>query len=297
MSRVVVIGSINNDIVVSAERHPHPGETVSGTGLAQFPGGKGANQAVASARAGATTALVAAVGDDDAGGRLVVFLREAQIDLSNVAVRADEPTGTALITVAGGENSIVVVPGANGTLGVDSLDRFEIGATDVVVAQFETPVDTTLEAFRRARAAGAETLLNPAPMAAVPDELLEVTSILVVNEHEFAELFAVPVERLLAATDPHTIVASAAFSGVVVVTLGAAGVVIATGSELERIDGRSAVAVDSTGAGDCFVGYLAAGVSAGRSLVDATQLANAAAALSVTRHGAAASIPFASELS
>lgn len=292
MGRVHVVGSITQDIVVEAARHPRPGETVVATALRTHPGGKGANQAVAAARAGAPTVLIGCVGDDAAGRELLSVIQAAGVDCSAVCVIAGVPTGTGFITLAGGENAIVFLPGANAHVAPESA-RIELLAGDVCVAQLETPVETTADAFRRARAVGATTVFNPAPADEVPDALLALADVLVVNEHEFASIFGTTVERCLSAAD---MPAHERFHGTVIATRGADGVVIWNGGPPVLIAGHPVGVVDSTGAGDCFVGYLAAGLAGGLSLEQAARRGNRAAAISVTRHGAISSIPSAAEL-
>ncbi len=281
--RVVVVGSVNRDLVAVVDRHPHPGETLLGTTLVATTGGKGGNQATAAARAGAPTVLVARVGDDEGGRSCVAELRGAGVDTTFITVDPDAPTGTAIVTVAGGENTIVVVPGANGRLA--DLD-VPLGPGDAVVAQHETPVAPVAAAFARARAVGATTVLNPAPAAPVDDDLLALVDVLVVNEHER--------EIVLGAADPPR---HPAFSGTVIETLGRHGARAwrRDGSTV-TVPGRAVDAVDSTGAGDCFVGYLVAGLVAGVPLEAALERANRAAALSTTRPGAAVSVPPAAEV-
>lgn len=282
--RVVVVGSVNRDLVVGVDRHPAPGETLLGTTLVTTTGGKGGNQATAAARAGAPTLLVARIGADEGGRECLAELRGAGVDTTFTHVDPDAPTGTAVVTVAGGENTIVVVPGANGRLEDTPVP---LAAGDAVVAQHETPTAPVLAAFARAREAGAATVLNPAPAAPVADELLALTDVLVVNEHER--------EIVLGAADPPR---HPAFAGTVVETLGRRGVRAwpAGGGAVVEVAGRVVDAVDSTGAGDCFVGYLVAGLVAGTPLEAALERANRAAALSTTRPGAAASVPTAAEV-
>ncbi len=180
MFDVCVVGSANLDLVATAARAPAPGETVLGHSYAEHAGGKGLNQAVAAARSGAATAFVGALGTDDAAARLRDVLEHDGIDHAGVRVVEDLPSGRALITVGDdGENSIVVVAGANGAVVVDSIPPAR-----VVLAQLEIPLDAIIEAFRLAKAAGATTVLNPAPAAELPDELLELTDIVIPNEHE-----------------------------------------------------------------------------------------------------------------
>lgn len=296
MARVFVIGSINHDIVVSAPRHPAVGETLMGSGVETFPGGKGANQAVAAARANAKTTMYGMVGDDAPGRSLVGFLRSSGVDTAGVQINDAAPTGTALITVAGGDNTIVVVAGANGAVTGDAVPSNVLQPGDVLMAQFETPMEAIVTAFGTARSDGATTFLNPAPAATIPQDLLPLIDYLVVNETEFELTFGFeptsspPLDRPPTFDD---------FAGTVIATLGARGALAWTGGNRSTpisVDGIEVVAVDSTGAGDCFCGYLAAAVSSGRDLLSALQIANRAAAVSVTRPGAASSIPLLSEI-
>lgn len=292
MSRVIVVGSINQDMVAEAERHPCPGETVIGRTLRFHPGGKGANQAVAAARAGSAAVLIGCLGDDEAGKALLAVLQSSGVDCSAVRNVPDVPTGRGIITLAGGENTIVVIAGANACVTPELVARVEFAPGDICVAQLETPVETTVYAFRRARTAGATTVFNPAPAQQAPDELLVLSDILVVNVHEFSAIYGVPVGPCL----NEGRLPESAFRGSLIATLGADGVAIRGEGRWTRIPGLSVEAVDSTGAGDCFVGYLAAGLALGNPLEQAALRANRAAAISVTRHGAISSIPHAAEV-
>ncbi len=278
MFDVVVVGSINLDLVVRTARLPGPGETVGGHDYAEHPGGKGLNQAVAAARAGARTALVGAVGDDAAGHRLLDVAAGSGVDTSLVHVRRDSPTGRALITVSDdAENSIVVVPGANAT-----ATASELPPAHVVVAQLEVPHRTVLAAFRSAREIGVRTVLDPAPAGPLADELVEATDVIVPNEHEI-ELIGgreALMERGVQA---------------VVVTRGAAGVVVRERTGAGDADWSQPAfevdARDTTGAGDAFCGVLAAGLAAGGALAGAVRRAAAAGALAATVPGAVPSLP------
>ena len=190
MSRVFVVGSINMDVVATADRHPRPGETVPGSELGFSEGGKGANQAVASSRAGAETVMVGRLGDDDFGRRLEAFLRDEGLDLEHVASESGVPTGTAVVTVADSESTIVVIPGANAALTPAHVQALPVEAGDVVVAQFEVSLETVEAALRRARDQGAATILNPAPALECEPRLLDLADVLVVNETELAFLGA-----------------------------------------------------------------------------------------------------------
>ncbi|MAV27193.1 MAG: ribokinase [Gammaproteobacteria bacterium] len=289
---VYVIGGINQDIVATSDSHPRPGETLTGHDLNYYPGGKGANQAVGAARAGADVAMIACRGNDVFGEGLRAYLVDADVDCSRVRVTDEVPTGTALIVVAGGENSIIVVLGANGQLRPEDIEDVSFAKGDVVVAQFETPTETTLFAFKAARQVGAKTLLNPSPVVDPIPGLIAQTDVLVVNEHEFEAILGEPLEPVLAGGS-----VSSDYAGTVVVTLGSDGVLaLPPVGDRIRHDGVSVDVLDSTGAGDCYMGYLAASLHAGDSLETATGRANQAAAISVTRPGAASSIPEAGEL-
>lgn len=290
MARVFVIGSLNSDIVVTANLHPKPGETLQGNSLAQYAGGKGLNQAVAAKRAGADVVMVGATGADASGESLSAYLAAEGVDTTGVKVVTGQPTGTAIITVAGGENTIVYVAGANTALGLDQLQDFKPHSGDVVVAQFETPVATTINAFEQARSEGALTVLNPAPADEVPLELLALTDYLVVNEHEFAIIFGQSAQDAIKSEHaPNT--AGNKFTGTLVLTLGRQGVVAWSQGKVLREEGITVDMVDSTGAGDCFVGYMAAALAKGEALAEALKIANSAAAQSVAKSGAATSMP------
>jgi ribokinase len=270
---VCVVGSANLDLVAGTERIPGPGETVLGDSYAEHPGGKGLNQAVAAARSGAATAFVGALGDDDAARRLRQVLADDAIDATLVAT-VDSPTGRALITVsAAGENSIVVVPGANA-----SVTPLDLPPAAVVLTQLEVPVDAVIAAMHHGRTNGATTILNPAPARPLPDALLRLCDIVVPNEHEVELLGG--VERLLALGVRH-----------VVVTLGSRGAELHSPGSVIPIPPFQVTPVDTTGAGDTFCGALAAALAAGSDLEVALTHASATAALSTTRHGAVPSIP------
>lgn len=290
MRKVYVIGSINNDIVVNTARYPKPGETVHGTGLQQYPGGKGANQAVAAARAGAEAYMIGMVGDDEAGNRLRAFLHENHVDVDGIGTHRLQPTGTAIITVADNDNTIVVVAGANGELGSDSISQISFQKGDIVVAQFETPIETTRQVFMYAKEAGAQTVLNPAPAVEVASDLLDLVDALIVNEHEYEIVFGQPLPNTLMRKD------IGFFAGIVIVTLGANGFKALINDTMIERTGIEVKVADTTGAGDCFVGYFAAGLAAALPAQKALEEANIAAALSVTKSGAAISIPFKREI-
>lgn len=299
MAKVIVIGSINMDIVVTAVRHPKLGETVHGSTLQFIPGGKGANQAVAAARAGAETVLIASVGEDRFGGQLTSFVREAGVDTSAVRVADGASTGAALIIVdAQGQNSIVVVSGANSRLEPADLDAVQVERGDVVVAQLEVPVTAVGAAFERARARGATTILNPTPAQDMGRELDRLADVLVVNEIELNTLAqtAITSRSSIGEIRAAMAVLGGASGRTVVATLGARGAVAVIGDRLVEVAGRPVEAVDTTGAGDCFVGALAARLGAGEAIAAALDFANVAASICVGRVGAGPSMPTLEEI-
>jgi len=283
---VVVVGSINVDLVVHADRLPAPGETVLGGRFAVHDGGKGANQAVAAARAGARVTMVGAVGDDEYGTRSLAALQAEGVDVSRVR-QLGEPTGVALVAVGRrGENQIVVATGANGVIALDEADRALIAGADVLLSSLEVPVATVVDALRAAHAAGVTAILNPAPAHALPADVLAMGPILTPNEHEL--IVAIGNDQAEGALDE----LAARNAGPIVVTQGAAGALLADGSMRERFEGFTPPqVVDTTGAGDTFCGVLAASLAEGMPLPGAIVRANAAAALSVAANGARAGMP------
>jgi ribokinase len=276
---VCVVGSSNLDLVVTAPRHPAPGETILGTAYHEYPGGKGLNQVVAARRAGATSAFVSALGDDDAGGRLAAVLADEGVDASTVQRLTATATGRAVITVDdAGENSIVVVQGANGELRPTRLPTAR-----VVLAQLEIPMDVVVDAFAQARAAGVVTILNPAPAAALSDQLLSNCTIVIPNEHEAEQLGG--ADRLFS-------------FGVeaVVTTMGGSGVVVETPRGRQHVAPFSVTPVDTTGAGDAFCGSFAVAIAEGVDALAAARFAAAAGAIATTRVGAVPSLPWRTEI-
>lgn len=298
MGRVFVAGSINMDVVATAEHHPRIGETVAGKQVLYFPGGKGANQAVAAAKLGAPATLIGRLGQDAFGAELKAFLAAQGIELSFVRETAAAHTGTAIITIANADNSIVVVPGANALVMPDDVASASLAKGDVAVSQFEIPLASIAAFFRRARAAGAATILNPAPAIDFDHELLDLVDILVLNETELAML----ARRELAEGDDPARFIEAARSlqrrneEIICVTLGRRGALALVGGEPLLIPGRSVEAIDTTGAGDCFVGALGAQLASGTAVRDAFAYANVAASICVQRMGAAPSMPTAAEV-
>jgi ribokinase len=279
---VLVVGSVNADLVVRVDRRPAAGETVLGSDLATYPGGKGANQAVAAARLGGKVAFLGRVGTDGQGD----FLREALagdgVDIGHL-ITTPGPSGVALITVGpGGDNSIIVSPGANGRVRAADVTAAVplFAAASVVSLQLEIPLDAVLAAARTAAAGGARVVVNLSPPAAVPDELLALCDPLVVNEHEAA---------FLGATDPIGLLARGPRS--VVITRGARGAVVADGAGVTGVPSPRVEAVDTTGAGDAFTGALSVRLARGDDLPTAARFAVRVGAAAVRRPGAQTSFP------
>lgn len=285
-AELIIVGSANVDLVVQVERHPRQGETVLGGDTSVFPGGKGANTAVAGAKLGTRTSLLGAVGADAHGELLLTTLADAGVDTTLVS-RVDAPSGAAYITVSeNGENSIVVSPGANFRVGVADIDRAReaIAAARVLFAVLEVPLPTVREAAACAARAGVRVVLNASPVAPLDDETLAVLDPLIVNQHEARVLLdkadgeadGEVLARGLLALGPRS----------VVVTLGAAGAVVADAAGAVTLPAPEVDVVDTTGAGDSFAGSLAARLAAGWSLADAARDAVSIAADAVTRRGA-----------
>ena len=273
---VVVVGSANLDLVANLEHLPLPGQTLIASGYAEYPGGKGVNQAVACARMGARTAFIGCVGGDDAGVLLRSVLEQEGIDTTHLRT-VGVPTGRAFINVdSHGENAIVVVAGANAEVG--SEDNFFIPNSRVVLAQLEVPLETIAMAFSQARNSGAVTVLNPAPARVIPQSLLELVDIVVPNETESAELGGT---KALFDLGVNT----------VVTTLGADGASIESASLITHIAPHTVTPVDTVGAGDAFIGATCAELSRGSSIEDAARMGAAAGALATTVKGAVPSLP------
>ena len=297
MGRVFVAGSINMDVVATADRHPQIGETIAGNAVLYFPGGKGANQAVAAAKLGALTTLVGRLGKDAFGDQLKAFLAAQGLDLSSVHETPEAHTGTALITIANADNTIVVIPGANALVSAADVTAPALAKGDVAVSQFEIPQATIHAFFRRARAAGATTILNPAPAILFGKDLLDLVDILILNETELGFLTGT---ELRDSDDPARFVEAArALQGsdrIICITLGKRGVLALIDGQASVIAGRAVKALDTTGAGDCFVGALASRLANGTAIRNALDYANAAASICVQRMGAAPSMPTAAEV-
>jgi ribokinase len=286
MTKVVVVGSINMDLVVHTQQFPRMGETLFGEQFARHPGGKGANQAVAAQRLGASVAMVGCVGNDEFGRTLTAGLAAEGIDTRWLKTSPDTATGVALITLCLGDNAIVVVPGANMQLSPSDISAAEAAFidADVILAQLEIPLDTVMAAAQLAQKHGKPFFLNPAPAQALPAELLALCTLLTPNEFELLEALG------QADADWKTILAKHA----AVMTKGSDGAWFNQGGALVHQPGFKVEQVDSTGAGDTFNGALATFWQMG--IAEATRRASAAGALSVTRAGAQGGMPTLAEL-
>jgi ribokinase len=285
---IVVVGSINMDLVVRAPRHPEPGETILGSSFQTFPGGKGANQAVAAARLGGAVRMIGRVGTDSFGDSLLATLQKDRIDTSFVRRSADTASGVALITVnEQGQNTIVVVPGANGKLSPqdirDSREAF-VGAS-VVLLQLEIPIETVKTAAEIAREEGAGVILNPAPAQQLSSNLLSKVDFLIPNESELGLLTG--MQAVSIAADSLRSIGTRRL----VVTLGSQGVLVIDEDGHHKLDAHTVPVVDTTAAGDAFVGAFAVALTEHRSTREAAVWGNAAGALAVTAAGAQPSLP------
>jgi len=290
---VFVVGSINQDFVLQVERRPEPGETVTNAQLSKGNGGKGANQAAAAALLGADVTILGRVGDDGFGEPLVEALADKGVDTSLIEAATDSSTGTAFITITpDGENAITVAPGANRSLTVEDVDDASdsIGDARVLVVQMEVPPEVVLRAVEVATQQGTRALVNLAPPTEVPRELLEELDPLVVNEHEAAFLLGEKVEGLEGALSAAQELLALG-PGSAVVTLGEDGAVFSDGESKEHLTSPEVEVVDTTGAGDAFVGALAAKLAQEASLEDAVTYAVRAGAAAVTKEGAQGALP------
>lgn len=298
LAKICVIGSANVDLIFRTQRLPQPGETLAGHSLLQCMGGKGANQAVAAARLGADVAFVARVGNDTFGLQAVQAYQADGIDTSYVQKDVNLPTGTAAILVDDqAENCIIVVGGANQALTTQDIQNasLAIEQADLVLCQLETPVQASIEAFRIARAAGVTTVLTPAPVASVTEELLSLCDVCVPNMTEIAAL----VNRSVESRDDAELAANLLRQrGVqrVVLTMGKEGALVVDEAGATFIPPYQVKAIDTTGAGDVFTAALAVSLAEGLDICDAARRASLVAAISVTRRGTQTSFPTLNEV-
>ncbi|WP_298703859.1 ribokinase [uncultured Veillonella sp.] len=288
MNNIVVIGSCNIDITVLADKRPAAGETILGQSLHVSPGGKGANQAVAAAKLGANVTMVGYIGDDPYGQMILDNLHQHHINTDYIVTLPDETSGTAHITLAEGDNSIIVIQGANARVDETVVDKAwdAIMKADLVMLQNEIPLSTITYITKKCAAAGIKVLLNPAPAAQLDRDALENATYVTPNEHELSALY--PGQEI-----KDTMLAHA---GKIIVTLGSEGVGYAEDGELRRVPSFKVEPVDTTGAGDTFNGAFATAIVNNKSLAEAIHYGNAAAALSILKLGAQEGMPTALEV-
>lgn len=275
--KITVVGSLNMDLLTSAEKVPQVGETVLGQSFTTAPGGKGANQAVAAAKLGAEVVMIGCVGEDLYGEILLKNLWEQGVDFIHRTPVSNVSTGIAQITVSAGDNRIIVVPGANHNLTAEIVKLYEneIADSDVLLTQLEIPFETVATAIDLAGKHGVQRILNPAPAHVLPQTLLDKVDVLTPNEHEFNQMF-----KHESPTDLD-----------IVMTKGDEGSAYLRNHKASQVPGFSVEALDTTGAGDAFNGGLAFALASGQSMEGACRFANAVAALAVTKPGAQAGMP------
>ncbi|MDR0697964.1 MAG: ribokinase [Tannerella sp.] len=297
-NKIVVIGSCNTDMVIKSDRLPEPGETIIGNTFMMNPGGKGANQAVAAARMGGNVTFISKTGNDLFGKQSIELYNAEGIKTNYIFSDPDNPSGVALISVdAKGENCILVASGANGTLSIDDIEKAqeEIETSSLVLMQLEIPVKTVEYAAEIAFRKGIKVILNPAPAQALTNRLLKSLHIITPNKTEAEMLSGVKVTDWISAKAASDAISDKGVD-IVVLTLGSLGALIKEGKQYHRIEAEKVTAVDTTAAGDTFCGALSVGLSEGMNIVDAVKMACKAAAITVTRMGAQASIPYRAEI-
>lgn len=293
LKNILVVGSSNTDMIIKIDKIPIPGETVIGGKFFKMAGGKGANQAVAAARAGGNVTFISSVGNDVFGNEAMLGFKKDGIDVEYVKIDDEEATGTALIFIdKNGENSIAVASGANLNLDESHLKKVieKINNADVLLTQLEIPIKTVEEAIKIAYSAGVKIILNPAPAQPLSDELLKCISILTPNESEVELLTGIEVKDENDAKKAADVLLKKGVE-IVIITLGVKGALLTTNEGSKLIHGFKVEAEDTTAAGDVFNGALAVAISENKELNDAIKFAHAAAAISVTRIGAQPSAP------
>ena len=295
MSDILVVGSLNADLVVRAPRFPQPGETISGEDLQIIPGGKGANQAVAAARQGSSVSMLGRVGNDSFGPVLIDNLKQNSVETSHVQL-TPSATGTAIIVVdPSGQNSIVLSPGANGKVNPADVHAVSFAGYRLLLLQQEIPIETVYAAAQRAKESGVRVLLNPAPARPLPDELISLPDFILPNETELSLLTDQPVHDITSAENAaRTLLERGAQN--VIVTLGANGALIVSRQQVTHVNTYKVEVVDTTAAGDAFIGGFASALLQNKSLEEAVRYGCACGALATTKFGAQPSLPTKTEV-
>ena len=291
MPNIIVVGSLNADLVVRVPRFPQPGETISGEDLSIIPGGKGANQAVAAARQGTSVSMLGRVGNDSFGPELVNNLKQNHVDTSHVQIDKTSSTGTATIIVdSNGQNVIVLSPGGNGKVVPADMNEVAFSDYQILLLQLEIPLETVLSAARRAKESGLRILLNPAPARSLPDELISMTDFILPNEGELSLLTGQAVNDISSAEKAAKVLLARGAQNVIV-TLGAKGALIVSMEQVTHVNTYQVDVVDTTAAGDAFIGGFASALLQNKSLEEAVHYSCACGALAATKFGAQPSLP------
>ena len=292
MKSILVIGSLNMDLVINTDRMPQAGETIHGKGFAHFPGGKGANQASACARAGGNVKMLGKVGDDAYGDILLKNLSQDGVNINGIE-REKLSTGVAVITVFNGENSIILDKGANGLVDRDYIDRHidAIDWADYIIMQYEIPMETVVYVAQIVKSKGKTLIIDPAPMMEAPSELYRMADIILPNETETAQLVG-------EGNDDEASVKKMYELGCknVIMTLGKKGSIYYNGENMINQPAYKVKAIDTTGAGDCFTGSMVAALASDKTMEEALEFASKASAIAVGRRGAQPSFPWKSEV-
>ena len=296
MPEILIVGSLNADLVVQVPRFPQPGETISGSDLQIIPGGKGANQAVAAARQGTTVSMLGRVGQDSFGPELIHNLKQNNVDTSHVQTDSRAATGTAIIVVdANGQNNIVLSPGGNGQVSPDDVADASFSDYKLLLLQLEIPIETVVAAAQRAKASELRVLLNPAPARSLPDELISLSDFILPNETELSLLTNQSVHDIASAEKAaKTLLERGAQN--VIVTLGAKGALIVSSIQVTHINSYEVQVVDTTAAGDAFIGGFASALLRNKALEEAVRYGCACGALATTKFGAQPSLPTQAEV-